>query len=50
MQSISTSQVIFLIVLGIIALGIMGFAVYMFSTSMWGATQRWQARRRPRRY
>lgn len=50
MQSITTSQVIFLIVLGIIALAIMGFAVYMFSISMWGAAERWQARRRPRRY
>lgn len=50
MQSITMSQVLFLIVLAIIALGIMAFGVYVVSTSMWGVTQRWQERKRPRRY
>ncbi|MBX7161227.1 MAG: hypothetical protein K1X95_13135 [Acidimicrobiia bacterium] len=50
MQSITTSQVLFLIVLGAIALGIMAFGLYVVSTSMWGVTQRWQARKRVRRY
>jgi len=48
-DSLTTSQVLFLIVLGIIALGIMAFAGYVLSTSMWGATERWQERRSSRR-
>ena len=36
--------------IAIIALAIMVFGLYVVSTSMWGVTQRWQARKRPRRY
>lgn len=44
MDSLTTSQVLFLIVLGVIALGIMAFAVFVLATSTWGATERWQQR------
>ncbi|MFN8106108.1 MAG: hypothetical protein U0U69_16815 [Acidimicrobiia bacterium] len=50
MQTITTSQVLFLIVLAIVALVIFAVAAFVFSTSMWGVTERWQARKRPRRY
>lgn len=50
MQSITTSQVLFLIVLAVVALVIFGVGLYIFSISMWGVAERWQARKRPRRY
>lgn len=49
MESITTSQVLFLVALAAVAIVILAFAVFMLSTTVWGATQRWQARKHVRR-